>query len=62
MFTIIVATKLNEKIFNLKQQLFTNALNKSYISRNNNSNNTISSFNLLNIFFRLSNNTILQLL
>jgi len=56
MFTIIIATKLNKEIFNLKQQLFTNALNKSYIFKDNNFNNTILNFNLLNIFFCLNNN------
>jgi len=59
MFTIIATTRLDEKILNLKQQLFTNTLNKSYVFEDNNFNNTISNFNLLNIFYRLDNDIIL---
>jgi len=60
-FTIIVAIKLNKKMLNLKRQFFIDALDKSYIFKNNNSNNIILNFNLLNTFFCLSNNIALQL-
>ena len=50
-FTTIVATRFNKKRFNLKQQFSKNILNKSYILEDNNFNNRISNFNLLNFFF-----------
>ncbi len=61
MFTIIVVARLNEEMLNLKQQFFTNALDGSHVSKNNNFNDTISNFDSLNIFFRLSNDIVLQL-
>jgi len=48
-------------MLNLKRQFFIDALDKSYIFKNNNSNNIILNFNLLNTFFCLSNNIALQL-
>jgi len=59
MFTIIAIVKLNKKILNLKRQLSTNTLDRSHVFRDNNSNDTMSNFDSLNIFFRLSNDTIL---
>ncbi len=61
MFTIIVAIKLNKKMSNLERQFSTNTLDRSYVSRDNNFNNTMSSFDLLNTLFCLSNNIALQL-
>lgn len=58
MFTIIVAIRLNEEMFDVARQLSTI---ENYVFEDNDFNDTMSSLNSLNDFYSLGNDTTLQL-